>query len=134
MPYKSLPIEDRFVRRIYMFYSYLYNPMHFKATVKYVNYLLQEERFLFPVYPLICLCGSVTIDCIQKLWFRLVVKSGVHYLSHTMYLVFPVLIVTSLMGLSRTLALYKGLYTNMNNINYSGVSYFLTVLHSAMSS
>ncbi|XP_046667840.1 alpha-1,2-mannosyltransferase ALG9 isoform X1 [Homalodisca vitripennis] len=68
----------------------------------------KEERFLFPVYPLICLCGGVTIDCVQKLWFRLVVKSGIHYLNHTMFLLLPALAITSLLGLSRTLALYKG--------------------------
>ena len=29
----------------------------------------KEERFLFPVYPLICLAAALSVDTIQKLWY-----------------------------------------------------------------
>jgi len=85
----------------------------------------QEERFLFPVYPLICLCGAVTVDVIQKIWFRFWVEgqaqptsrkssnagappTGRHYLQHTVPIMIAALVLTSLLGLSRILTLYKG--------------------------
>ncbi|XP_075236016.1 alpha-1,2-mannosyltransferase Alg9 [Lycorma delicatula] len=73
----------------------------------------KEERFLFPVYPLICLCGAITLDAVQKLWFRLVVGSGLHYLQHTVLVMMPTLIIVSVISLMRILALYKGYYAPM---------------------
>lgn len=69
---------------------------------------MQEERFLFPIYPLICLCGALTLDAVQKIYFRLFVRTGQHYLHHTSLIVFPVVFITSLLGVTRILALYKG--------------------------
>uniref|UniRef100_A0A1B6CT78 Mannosyltransferase n=3 Tax=Clastoptera arizonana TaxID=38151 RepID=A0A1B6CT78_9HEMI len=74
----------------------------------------KEERFLFPVYPLICLCGAITVDCLQKLWFKTMVRSGVHYLQHTMHIITPIMVVSCLLGLSRTFALYKGYHAPMD--------------------
>ncbi|XP_046393537.1 alpha-1,2-mannosyltransferase ALG9 [Ischnura elegans] len=100
----------------------------------------KEERFLFPIYPLICLCGALSVDVGQKLWFRYVVggnnqgtgKGSVkpstppaatpgekgsttngaspspHYLRDTIWIALPAIIVCSLLGTSRILALYKG--------------------------
>ncbi|BES97102.1 Alg9-like mannosyltransferase family [Nesidiocoris tenuis] len=74
----------------------------------------KEERFLFPVYPLVCLCGGLTVDAVQKLYFRLFVRSGQHYLHHTSHLVFPTVFITSLLGVTRILALYKGYHAPMD--------------------
>ncbi|KAL1140575.1 hypothetical protein AAG570_000505, partial [Ranatra chinensis] len=74
----------------------------------------KEERFLFPIYPLICLCGALTVDAIQKIYFRLFVRVGQHYLHHTTHLVVPVVFITSLVGVSRILALYKGYHAPMD--------------------
>ncbi|XP_039296136.1 alpha-1,2-mannosyltransferase ALG9 [Nilaparvata lugens] len=74
----------------------------------------KEERFLFPVYPLVCLCGAITLDAGQKLWFRMVVRSGVHYLQHTTLVIIPALVVVCLLGLMRIVVLYKGYHAPMD--------------------
>ena len=83
----------------------------------------KEERFLYPVYPLICLCGAVTVDTLQKLWFALVThyqkkgKSGnkrMHYLNDTVSIFLIVLVLCSALGLSRTFTLYKGYHAPMD--------------------
>lgn len=74
----------------------------------------KEERFLFPIYPLICLCGALTLDALQKIYFRLFVRTGQHYLHHTSLIVFPVVFITSLLGVTRILALYKGYHAPMD--------------------
>ena len=39
----------------------------------------KEERFLFPVYPLICLAAALSVDTIQKLWYAFLVKVHIRY-------------------------------------------------------
>ncbi|XP_071443029.1 alpha-1,2-mannosyltransferase ALG9 isoform X3 [Hetaerina americana] len=93
----------------------------------------KEERFLFPIYPLICLCGALTVDVCQKLWFRYAVSGSTqapatrdtkeaqqgdkltpglapspHYLRDTIWIALPTIAICSLLGASRILALYKG--------------------------
>ena len=47
----------------------------------------KEERFLFPIYPLICLAAAASIDYLQKLYYHLFVRvKARHYLEHTNYL------------------------------------------------
>jgi len=47
----------------------------------------KEERFLYPVYPLICLAGASTIDYFQKIFFHFFVKiKSNHYLDHTTFI------------------------------------------------
>jgi alpha-1,2-mannosyltransferase len=47
----------------------------------------KEERFLFPVYPLICLAAALSVDTIQKLWYAFLVKVHIrHYLDHTQWI------------------------------------------------
>ncbi|CAG9854954.1 unnamed protein product [Phyllotreta striolata] len=72
----------------------------------------KEERFLFPVYPLICLSGAITLDIVQKLFFRLLnlfqkMPHGTHYLDKTMFIMFITIILTSLLGISRVFSLYR---------------------------
>lgn len=72
----------------------------------------KEERFLFPVYPMISLCGSITLDIFQKIFFRLrtsIMKINIatHYLNHTTFLAVFVVIVSVLFNVSRILALHR---------------------------
>lgn len=73
----------------------------------------QEERFLFPVYPLICLHGAITVDVIQKLYFFTLTKiqnhtNFSHYLQCSTLCMIAAITLSGLMGVSRSLALYKG--------------------------
>lgn len=69
----------------------------------------KEERFLFPVYPLICLSGAMVIDAVQKVaYYLLVTKKARHYLQHTNWLGLLSVLATSLLSLSRILALHQG--------------------------
>ncbi|XP_073983523.1 alpha-1,2-mannosyltransferase Alg9 [Rhodnius prolixus] len=74
----------------------------------------KEERFLFPIYPLICLSGALTLDALQKIYFRIFVRTGQHYLHYTSQIVFPTVFITSLLGVTRILALYKGYHAPMD--------------------
>ncbi|XP_036345185.1 LOW QUALITY PROTEIN: alpha-1,2-mannosyltransferase ALG9-like [Rhagoletis pomonella] len=80
----------------------------------------KEERFLFPIYPLISLCGAITVDVIQRIFFRLksVVNSktmaGSHYLDHTMFIAVFVMLVSTLLGLSRVFSLYRNYHAPMD--------------------
>lgn len=77
-------------------------------------FLLQphkEERFLYPIYLMVGLCGSISLDVIQKLFFRIktwhsALPPGTHYLDHTMWISAIVMIISTTLGLSRIVALY----------------------------
>lgn len=68
---------------------------------------MQEERFLFPVYPLIALCSAVGIDAVQVLWFRYFVKKGFHYTKCTLKISIIILLCCLTLGVSRMVLLYK---------------------------
>ena len=69
----------------------------------------KEERFLFPIYPLICLAGAMVIDSCQKLfYFAFVRVKSRHFLAHTRWLGLLAITVTSIVSLSRMAALYQG--------------------------
>lgn len=60
-------------------------------------------RFLFPVYPIICLSGAITVDILQKLCFRIwtvfrKMPTGTHYLDKTIFIMITAIVVTSLLG------------------------------------
>uniref|UniRef100_A0A1I8NY71 Mannosyltransferase n=1 Tax=Stomoxys calcitrans TaxID=35570 RepID=A0A1I8NY71_STOCA len=82
----------------------------------------KEERFLFPVYPLISLCGAITVDVFQRIFFRLKTlivsmkngSSGPHYLDHTMFIAILIMILSTLTGLSRVFALYRNYHAPMD--------------------
>ncbi len=75
----------------------------------------KEERFLFPIYPLICLAAAMSIDAVQKLWFFAFVKVKVrHYLEHTTWISLVFLGVTSLLSLSRIVAVYQNYHAPMD--------------------
>lgn len=90
----------------------------------------KEERFLFPVYFMVALCGAISIDTIQKLFFRLkcaitTVPNGTHYLAQTAWISAIVMIITTLLGLSKIASLqinYHGpldVFLDLNTLHHS---------------
>ncbi|XP_043284847.1 alpha-1,2-mannosyltransferase ALG9 [Venturia canescens] len=78
----------------------------------------KEERFLFPIYPMICLAGAISVDVLQKLYFF--VRTHIkplpfthHYLQSTTHIMFGAILVCGLLGLSRSFALFRGYYAPM---------------------
>lgn len=79
----------------------------------------KEERFLFPIYPMIAMCGAISIDTIQKLFYRLKshfkqLPSRSHYLDHTTWLAIVILILSSVLSLSRITSLYFNYHAPMD--------------------
>lgn len=79
----------------------------------------KEERFLFPVYPMIALCGAIAVDAIQKLFFRLrtairPLPRGSHYLDHTMWIAVAFVFLPTLLSLSRIASLYYNYHAPMD--------------------
>jgi len=69
----------------------------------------KEERFLFPVYPLVCLAGAMVIDSCQKLCYFLFVRvKSRHFLQHTRWLGLLAVTASALLSLARMAALYQG--------------------------
>lgn len=73
--------------------------------------LVVPSRFLFPIYPMVCLAGAITVDILQKLSFRLLKKlkatTRIHYLDSTSFIMFAALITCSLLGISRSFSMYQ---------------------------
>ena len=75
----------------------------------------KEERFLFPIYPLICLAAALSVDTLQKLFYAFCVKvQNRHYLDHTSWISVGFLILTALISVSRTVALYQNYHASMD--------------------
>ncbi|KAF7281365.1 hypothetical protein GWI33_004848 [Rhynchophorus ferrugineus] len=79
----------------------------------------KEERFLFPIYPMICLAGAISVDIIQKLLFRcwnLIKKMpyGTHYLDKTMFVMVASMGIALILGVSRIVALYKNYHAPLD--------------------
>lgn len=82
----------------------------------------KEERFLFPVYPLISLCGAITVDICQRVYYRVLTffgklrtaALGSHYLDHTMLIAMTIMVVSTILGLSRVFALYRNYHASMD--------------------
>lgn len=63
----------------------------------------KEERFLFPIYPMVCLGGAISLDIGQKLIFRAwsvlrKVPHGTHYLDKTTFVMLLTVALSSLLG------------------------------------
>lgn len=79
----------------------------------------KEERFLFPVYPMISLAGAITVDCAQKIFYRiktLIIKSTsvTHYLNHTTFITVLVVLVSLVFNVSRIIAQYRNYHAPMD--------------------
>lgn len=71
----------------------------------------KEERFLYPVYPMITLCAAISVDVIQKIFYR--IKSAIidlparsHYLDHTVWIYASAMLLITSLGVSRIASLY----------------------------
>ncbi|CAG7719441.1 unnamed protein product [Allacma fusca] len=108
----------------------------------------KEERFLFPIYPLIPVCGAIAIDCSQKILDIVCSKIFLHvirsmkkisassiwdYRRLVSRVGLAAILISSLMGCSRILALHYGfrapfdLYFHLHREASSGESPFLNV-------
>ncbi|KAF2898396.1 hypothetical protein ILUMI_07779 [Ignelater luminosus] len=86
----------------------------------------KEERFLFPIYPMICLCAAITVDILQKLWFRVLcflktqpvkmlrLSHGPHYLDSTLFIMIGTIVISALLGVSRIFALYRNYHAPLD--------------------
>ncbi|XP_018319484.1 alpha-1,2-mannosyltransferase ALG9-like isoform X2 [Agrilus planipennis] len=86
----------------------------------------KEERFLFPIYPMICLAGAISVDVVQKLIFRLLcllstkrigfikISPSSHYLDSTAFVMFAAVTICSLIGISRIFSLYKNYHAPLD--------------------
>lgn len=103
----------------------LYLP-HYLSLAPFYLWLLvfmiqphKEERFLFPIYPMITLCGAISIDVLQKLFFRLKswlfeLPSGSHYLDHATWISVLIALISAILGISRILALYHNYHAPLD--------------------
>lgn len=82
----------------------------------------KEERFLFPIYPMIALCGAVSLDVVQKLFYRVkrlfctIKPTENHYLDHSMTIAGIALIVTTILGMSRIVSLYRNYHAPLDTM------------------
>lgn len=103
-------IPTRMIPTLFLPYWLSISPLYIWLFV----FMLQphkEERFLYPVYPLISLCGAIAVDAIQKLFYRLRAwirpfPKGSHYLDHTMWICGLLMILPTILSASRISALY----------------------------
>ena len=66
----------------------------------------KEERFIFPVYPLIALAGAISIDTTQRIIHSLLSTSK-QYLNHTLWISGSSLLLFGIISLLRITALYQ---------------------------
>lgn len=107
----------------------LYLPHHISLAPFYLWLLVfvaqphKEERFLYPVYFMIALCGAISMDIIQKIYFRIkcwllnivaTAATGTHYLDHTAWISAVVMIVTTVLGLSKICSLYYNFHAPLD--------------------
>lgn len=79
----------------------------------------KEERFLFPIYLLINLCAAVSIDVVQKLYFRIkswwfLLPPGTHYLDHATWISVVIAIISAALGIFRILALFNNYHAPLD--------------------
>ncbi|EDO35244.1 predicted protein [Nematostella vectensis] len=84
----------------------------------------KEERFLFPIYPLFCLFGAVSLSELQKVYHYLSARTSKrHYSASSTWLAVFVGVIFSAASLSRSSALFYGyhapldLYLEMNHMS-----------------
>ncbi|XP_021062594.1 alpha-1,2-mannosyltransferase ALG9 [Mus pahari] len=69
----------------------------------------KEERFLFPVYPLVCLCGAVALSALQKCYHFVFQRYRLeHYTVTSSWLALGTVFLFGLLSFSRSVALFRG--------------------------
>lgn len=75
---------------------------------------------------MVCLSGAVTVDILQKLWFRVLcllkskhlkiirLSTGSHYLNSSLFIMVGTIIVSSILGISRIFALYRNYHAPLD--------------------
>uniref|UniRef100_A0A3P9HZX3 Mannosyltransferase n=1 Tax=Oryzias latipes TaxID=8090 RepID=A0A3P9HZX3_ORYLA len=75
----------------------------------------KEERFLFPIYPLICLCGAVALSSLQKCYHFLFQRYRLeHYTVSSNWLALSAVVVFTMLSLSRSVALFRGYHAPLD--------------------
>ncbi|XP_051788231.1 alpha-1,2-mannosyltransferase ALG9 isoform X2 [Erpetoichthys calabaricus] len=75
----------------------------------------KEERFLFPIYPLICLCGAVALSSLQKCYHFLFQRYRLeHYTISSNWLALGTVLLFCLLSLSRSVALFRGYHAPLD--------------------
>ncbi|XP_048840319.1 alpha-1,2-mannosyltransferase ALG9 isoform X2 [Brienomyrus brachyistius] len=75
----------------------------------------KEERFLFPIYPLICLCGAVALSSLQKCYHFLFQRYRLeHYTISSNWLALGAVVLFAVLSLSRSVALFRGYHTPLD--------------------
>lgn len=85
----------------------------------------KEERFMFPAYPLLCLCAAFSIEMVHKSVTYLVPRLAYIYSSLVLLFVF----VSVFLSISRGLALYKGLLRMVNIVHSNLLDFFFSGFH-----
>ncbi|XP_077105880.1 alpha-1,2-mannosyltransferase ALG9 isoform X2 [Ranitomeya variabilis] len=75
----------------------------------------KEERFLFPIYPLICLCGAVALSSLQKCYHFLFQRYRLeHYTVSSNWLAIGTVLLFALLSFSRSIALFRGYHAPLD--------------------
>ncbi|KAM4015969.1 alpha-1,2-mannosyltransferase ALG9 isoform 2-T2 [Anomaloglossus baeobatrachus] len=75
----------------------------------------KEERFLFPIYPLICLCGAVALSALQKCYHFLFQRYRLeHYTVSSNWLAIGTVLLFGLLSFSRSIALFRGYHAPLD--------------------
>ncbi|KAG8569358.1 hypothetical protein GDO81_014383 [Engystomops pustulosus] len=75
----------------------------------------KEERFLFPIYPLICLCGAVALSALQKCYHFLFQRYRLeHYTVSSNWLAIGTVLLFALLSFSRSIALFRGYHAPLD--------------------
>ncbi|XP_073458526.1 alpha-1,2-mannosyltransferase ALG9 isoform X1 [Aquarana catesbeiana] len=75
----------------------------------------KEERFLFPIYPLICLCGAVALAALQKCYHFLFQRYRLeHYTVSSNWLALGTVLLFGFLSFSRSIALFRGYHAPLD--------------------
>ncbi|XP_015238314.1 PREDICTED: alpha-1,2-mannosyltransferase ALG9 [Cyprinodon variegatus] len=75
----------------------------------------KEERFLFPIYPLICLSGAVALSSLQKCYHFLFQRYRLeHYTVSSNWLALSTVVAFAVLSLSRSVALFRGYHAPLD--------------------
>ncbi|ROL48756.1 Alpha-1,2-mannosyltransferase ALG9 [Anabarilius grahami] len=75
----------------------------------------KEERFLFPIYPLICLCGAVALSSLQKCYHFIFQRYRLeHYTISSNWLALGSVLLFGVLSLSRSVALFRGYHAPLD--------------------